>query len=487
MRDERAAVRAHAVRLAEGFLPELAGPLAALRSDPDAKVRFQVALSIGQVSGATAVIAEMAANHAADPWFREALLTSLNGNGADVLARPAARRRSFFSGPDGGTPFIEGLAAQVGRGQDPEKIARLATILATSPHFRQARRLTAGLRGLARGLSVEGKRAALEFENADRVFRRWLSSGDETVRETAAELAQYFHLPKRIETSLAAAGDPELVTVWRAAAVRLLRGADFDAAAPVLSRILSAPEAPELHREAIAALAVFDSPRVADIVIDGWPGYGPLARESAVRVLLGRRERAAKLIAAVERGVIPPSAIDPIHRIRLREYPDEETQARARAVFAAGASNRAAVVGRFVGALRRRGDVARGHDVFERHCAKCHVPQGSRGRIGPDLAGISNKTREELLTHILDPSFEIQPNYTNYIVIDRGGRIYDGLLAGESATAVTLRGEHGNVTIHRAHVAEMRASAVSLMPEGFENDLSRRDLADVIAYLRAGL
>ena len=144
-------------------------------------------------------------------------------------------------------------------------------------------------------------------------------------------------------------------------------------------------------------------------------------------------------------------------------------------------------MGRFVGALRRRGDAVRGNDVFERHCAKCHVPQGSRGRIGPDLAGISNKTREELLTHILDPSFEIQPSYTNYVVVERGGRIYDGLLAGESATAVTLRGERGNVTILRARIAEMRASAVSLMPEGLENDLSRQDLADVIAYLRAGL
>ena len=487
LRDEHPAVRAHAVRLAEGFLPELSGEIAARRADPDAKVRFQVALSIGKIEGAAAVIAEMAAEHAADPWFREALLTSLNGNGAEVLASPALRRRSFFAGSGENARFIEGLAAQVGRGQDPEKIARLATILASSPHFRQSRRLAAGLRGLASGLSVEGRRAALEFGNADRVFRRWLSHGDETVRETAVDLAQYFHLPKRIATSLAAAGDRELVTVWRTAAIRLLRGADFDAAAPVLARILAGPEAPELHREAIAALAVFDAPRVADIVIDGWQGYGPLARESAVRVLLGRRERAAKLIAAIERGSIPPSAIDPIHKIRLREYPDEETRARARAVFAAGASDRAAVVGRFAGVLRRRGGAARGHDVFERHCAKCHVPQGRRSRIGPDLAGISNKTRAELLTHILDPSFEIQPNYTNYIVVDRGGRIYDGLQAGESATAVTLRGERGNVTIPRARIAEMRASAVSLMPEGFENDLSRQDLADVIAYLRAGL
>ena len=100
---------------------------------------------------------------------------------------------------------------------------------------------------------------------------------------------------------------------------------------------------------------------------------------------------------------------------------------------------------------------------------------------------MNNKTREELLAHILDPSFEIQSNYTNYIVVDKQGRIYDGLLASETAETVTLRGEYENFSLRRSDIEEMRASNVSLMPEGLEKDLSRQDLADVIAYLRAGL
>ena len=39
----------------------------------------------------------------------------------------------------------------------------------------------------------------------------------------------------------------------------------------------------------------------------------------------------------------------------------------------------------------------------------------------------------------------------------------------------------------RKNVEEIRASNVSLMPEGLEEALSRQELADVIAYLRAGL
>jgi putative heme-binding domain-containing protein len=92
-----------------------------------------------------------------------------------------------------------------------------------------------------------------------------------------------------------------------------------------------------------------------------------------------------------------------------------------------------------------------------------------------------------LLTHILDPSFEIQPNYTNYLVVAKDGRVLDGLLIGETAHTVTLRGEYDDVTIPREAIEQIRPSEVSLMPEGLEQDLDHQALADVIAYLRAGL
>jgi hypothetical protein len=39
----------------------------------------------------------------------------------------------------------------------------------------------------------------------------------------------------------------------------------------------------------------------------------------------------------------------------------------------------------------------------------------------------------------------------------------------------------------RKNIADIRASSVSLMPEGFERDLKPKDIADIIAYLRGGL
>jgi len=54
---------------------------------------------------------------------------------------------------------------------------------------------------------------------------------------------------------------------------------------------------------------------------------------------------------------------------------------------------------------------------------------------------------------------------------------------------LTLRGDtdEGDTTVLRRNIAEIRASNVSLMPEDLEKQMSKQDLADIIAYLRGEL
>jgi putative heme-binding domain-containing protein len=109
--------------------------------------------------------------------------------------------------------------------------------------------------------------------------------------------------------------------------------------------------------------------------------------------------------------------------------------------------------------------------------------------VGPDLSGVNNKTKEELLKAILDPSAAIEPRFVNYMVTAKDGQVYDGVIANETPAAITLRGgtEEGDQTILRRNVAEVRASSISLMPEGLEKSVNKKDMADLISYLRAGL
>jgi hypothetical protein len=59
-----------------------------------------------------------------------------------------------------------------------------------------------------------------------------------------------------------------------------------------------------------------------------------------------------------------------------------------------------------------------------------------------------------------------------------------GLIASETASAVTLRRQEGKEdVVLRSDIEEMTASGQSFMPEGLEKDLSLRDVADLIAFL----
>jgi len=67
----------------------------------------------------------------------------------------------------------------------------------------------------------------------------------------------------------------------------------------------------------------------------------------------------------------------------------------------------------------------------------------------------------------------------------RPAALADGLIASESPGTITFRSSRAeDDTILRKNVVEIRASSVSLMPDGLEKDMSRQDLADVIAFLQ---
>ena len=58
------------------------------------------------------------------------------------------------------------------------------------------------------------------------------------------------------------------------------------------------------------------------------------------------------------------------------------------------------------------------------------------------------------------------------------------LVAVETPGTVTLRRGDEDETILRSNIAEIRASHISLMPDGLEAGMSPQDVADLIAFLQ---
>jgi putative heme-binding domain-containing protein len=88
------------------------------------------------------------------------------------------------------------------------------------------------------------------------------------------------------------------------------------------------------------------------------------------------------------------------------------------------------------------------------------------------------------MENIVDPSAIIREEYTTFVVRTTGGQTLTGLVAGQDKTTVSLRDQEGRVSrIARAKIEDMRASPVSLMPEGQMKTLKDQQVRDLFAYL----
>jgi putative membrane-bound dehydrogenase-like protein len=505
LRDSNPGVREHAVRLAEGF-PELVPKLTSMAGDSSPHVRFHLALSLGQFlppfgpeasteaavsrahPDATAdrvlgTLAALGSSQAQDRWFRAAILSSTPQASARLLQSIVARGDFFGQHTTGKEDFLRDLASVVGTRHDAAEILQFMNLLLKTKQLSAEPWQVAGLGGLARGLKVA--EARLKVPSVEALLASSLVAPSEKVQAAARSVARHFEMPSFISKSIREALNESLPVERREMAIQSLGGGRFPDVRPALESLLSAELDQKLLKAAVAALASFDDPEISRLLIGRWKGFGPEIRNDVLDALLGHRERAPALLEAIEGGRIERAALDLPRKEKLLRNPDEKVSSRAARIFGGEAGDRAAVVQAYHTALDQKGDATRGKSVFEKTCATCHTARGGR-RIGPDLSGVNSRTKEQLLNDILAPSQSIQPTYTNYVVVTRDGRIHDGLIANESRGTITLRrSDSDDETILRSNIGEIRASPVSLMPDGLEEGMSKGDMADLIAYLQA--
>jgi len=137
-----------------------------------------------------------------------------------------------------------------------------------------------------------------------------------------------------------------------------------------------------------------------------------------------------------------------------------------------------------------KGDVPRGRSVYygaKAVCSACHAVAGQGRAIGPDLSKIGTiRTERDLLEAILLPSASIVRGYETFQVALKDGRQVVGLLAAETADAVTVvTAERNEVRLARAAVESVEPTRTSLMPAGLDKQLAPQEIADLLAYLRS--
>ena len=463
-----ARLREHAILYAEKLLTlvapstALVEKLSALVNDSDARVRFQLAFTLGSGASASpagsgtpaaalaAAFTQLAARDHAEPWISAALLSAppatLNATLLPAFTRDLATAQAA-------APFVAKLIEIRAALSSPSDRTHLINFVAqpgTNPLW---------LRALGDGL----RRTGTTIAEAD----------------SAGKLTVFFN---RAATS---AADAKATVAERLEALALLEVAPYDQARAPLFACLNAGQSAEIQTAAIKVLAQHHQPAVTTALLGHWRDFTPPVRGAVLATLIAREERATALLAAVSAGAIPPSDLPAAQVQSLAHHKNPKIAATARTALASVIPpSRAEVTATFQPSLLLPGDAVRGHTVYQGRCFVCHRAGDEGMAVGPDLITVKTKGREALLTAILDPHKEVAPQYISYDVATKDGNTYTGIVARDDATGLTLKIMGGaEITLARANIRGSASAGKSLMPEGLEAGLSIPAMADLLTYI----
>ncbi|MBN9522139.1 c-type cytochrome, partial [bacterium] len=148
-----------------------------------------------------------------------------------------------------------------------------------------------------------------------------------------------------------------------------------------------------------------------------------------------------------------------------------------------------------VGEMERGGgrNFANGRQMFTvATCAACHKLGGVGNEFGPDLTKLDTKlfpNTTEVLRHVLDPSLRIEDKYATYRLVKSDDTVVTGMILSEKDGVVrVIENPLAAATpkeVRTADIAGRTKGTTSIMPRGLLDRLSRDEVLDLLAYVRA--
>jgi putative membrane-bound dehydrogenase-like protein len=464
--DQHPRVREHAIRLADRRPTEasLAERLYRMTDDEDARVRYQLAFSLGEFPSApqrNRALARLLAKDGGQEYPQAAIFSSLARGAGDVLAELSGQSE-YAASPAGGE-VLQALAAQIGQQLDAGDVKKLEAVLEKA--------ITAKFP--AAGLIVTGYLTGRAKAPAPRRDATPLPASVEASRKDL------------LTRSRATAVDTSAAEPYRVAAVGRLAVGSFADSADTFVTLFEANQPQGVQLAAVKALEALAAPETGGWLLARWPQLGPKVRGAVASAIFSRPEWVRAFLAAVDSGSVSLSEFDPAQVRLLESYKDPGIRAGYEKLAArVKASPRKEVLDAYRPVLDMAGDPSRGRDHFGRVCAQCHRVQGVGHELGPNLAAFKSRGPEAILTNVLDPNREVNPLYVNYVAQLDDGRTVSGMIADESAGSITFkRAENATDTVARGEIEMLKSTGQSIMPEGLEKQLDRQAFADLLAYL----
>jgi putative membrane-bound dehydrogenase-like protein len=461
--------------------------------DPDPQVRLAALLKLSEIpedeEASSALVSLLKKSEdMTDRWIPDAIAIAGARHALGFLKDSGHSKDSYAPRA---LDMIGRVAEHYARGGPTETVGSLLIALKNS----EGKQVEEILDGLAKGWPKD-KLAKLdgEAEIAMAVIFAHVSTGAKgqlvrlaTVWGSKAFEKQAAEISK---TLVATIGDEKQSDSERISAAKQLvefRAADADTVTKLLES-LTPRTPPQIASGFIDALSASISPTVGPAVIERMESWSPTTRVAAVRLLLSRPDSTRALLDGLEKGQLQLGELSLDQKQALSVHPNPRIAFRARKILESGGAlpnpDRQKVIDSLLSVTKRTGDATAGKAVFKKHCATCHMHGGEGSKIGPDLTGVAVHPKEHLIVDILDPSRSVEGNFRVYQIVKKDGGTLSGLLASESKTAVeVIDAEAKKHVLQRDDIEVLSASNKSLMPEGFEKQMSADELTNLLEFL----
>jgi putative heme-binding domain-containing protein len=485
------ACRAWGVRAAGNFGDVSAAireKVAALARDPSPDVHLQVAIASRKIKGfdALPVLSDVLAHCGHDKIIPSIAWNNLHPLLETESARFVSLQKSF-------SPALATLSPRIverilsAQAPDGAAVAKFLKFVAD----RDGERAKECLSAISAGLGALSEPVATQLKaELKPVLQELLApKADAPFLLTAQLLAARLGLaevdPAGVRKRFTSAAEPEATRLQALDALIAFRDPQLLAALPEVFSSAS----PQFIRRAFGVLGRVEDSKLAEVLLEQYPKLAPELQPLAVDLILQRESWARKLLDAVLANKLPKDVLHANHLRKILESNDREALWAVEKAFGRIREERnperEKVVTEMAAYLRERaGDPHRGRIVFRNLCAQCHAIYGEGGAVGPDITANGRATFEQLLSNVFDPSLVIGPAYQVTTVVTKDGRNLTGLIAEDNEQRVVVRmpGE-GEETVPRNNVKYTRVSKLSMMPEGLEASLDKKDLSDLFAFL----
>ncbi len=291
-------------------------------------------------------------------------------------------------------------------------------------------------------------------------------------------------IEKLVQDTVASHSNP----INQRAAIAVLASSKSDSSKTIALKLLDSSDS-VLLKTAIATCSVHDTPEFATWLLDRLPSALPEIRQDLFNAIRNNPKRLGMLVDALESGKLSSKVFDASQIQNLAAVRDTLVAPRlAKLLSSSINTDRQNVIDAYskqLATIEVDPNNNRGKAVFTKNCSACHRIDDTGTVVGPDISDSRVHTFEKLLISILDPNRSIDANYFRYLARTDDGTVVEGLLKDANSQTITLLSQNGTTTtLNRSEIEEFKSSGTSLMPEGVESQISVREMADLLWYVK---